>query len=107
MATRTTHLDWQRTEPHGPELVLAGTTMVTAAAVILALWKLSPALMLPVASLVLLLAGFTVALFFWRRSPPAGQLSYRDVAGMLVFFGFAAALLTDTSALGPLWAAGN
>ena len=106
MTTRMPHLAWHGAEPHGPELALAGAAAVTATAVLLATWKLPAALILPVASLVLLLAGFALALAFWQRPSPARQLSYRDVAGLLVFLGFAAALLSDTSALAPLFEAG-
>jgi hypothetical protein len=103
MATRMTHFDRLGAEPHGPELALAGAAGITAAAVVVAAWKLPAALILPVASLVLLLAGFALALACWHRHTPGRHLSYRDVAGILVFFGFAAALLSDTSALAPLF----
>jgi hypothetical protein len=106
MATRITDSAWHGRETHGPELALAGAAAVTAAAVLLAAWKLPAALVLPVASLVLLLAGFGLALAYWQRPSPARQLSYRDVAGLLVFLGFTAALLIDTSALAPLFEAG-
>ena len=107
MATKITHLGWQGGETQGPELALAGAAAVTAAAVMLAAWKLPAVLILPVASLVLLLAGFTLALAFWPRPAPARRLSYRDVAALCVFFGFAAALLSDTSALAPLFDLGS
>jgi hypothetical protein len=102
MATRMSHLPWHGTEPHGPEGVLAGAATVTAAAVLLAVWKLPVALVLPVASLVLLLTGFGLALAFHQRPSLGRQLSYRDVAGVLVFLGFAAALLSNTLGLTPL-----
>jgi hypothetical protein len=101
MATRLT-LDSQGTESHGPELALAGTAAVTVSAASLVAWKLSPVLILPVAGLVLLLAGATLALAFWHRPTLNRSLNYRDVSAMLVFFGFAAALLSDVSALAPL-----
>jgi hypothetical protein len=63
---------------------------------------MSPALILPVASLVLLLAGFGVALACWHRPAQRRRLGYRDVAGALIFLGFAAAILSDSVALGEL-----
>jgi hypothetical protein len=74
----------------------------TAAVVLLTTWKLPMVLILPAASLVLLVIGFALALAFWHRPSSSHQLSYRDVAAFLVFFGFAAGLLSDHSALGPL-----
>lgn len=107
MASRITHVGSQGSEAHGPELALAGAAAVTAAAVLLAAWRLPASLILPVASLVLLVAGFALALAFWHRPSPSRQLSYRDVSGLLVFFGFAAALLSDTAAFAPLLETGT
>ena len=87
----------------GPDIALAGAAAVVTATVLLAAWRLPAALILPAASLVLVVAGFALALLFWDREVERARLSYRDVAAMLVFFGFAAALLTDTSALAPLF----
>lgn len=103
MATRMNHLGWQGSETHGPELALAATAAVAAGAVLLSFWRLPTALILPVVSLVLLVAGFSLALAFWHRPTSPRQLSYRDVAAMLVFFGFGAALLSDASALAALF----
>ena len=96
------HARSQRGDPHGPELALAGASALTAGTVLLAAWKLPVELILPVTSLVLLVAGFALALVVWNRPVRGHQLSYRDVAALLVFFGFGAALLSDTSGLSPL-----
>jgi hypothetical protein len=101
MATRS-QLHWSAGEANGPELMLGGAAAVTATAILLAAWKLPAVLILPVVSGVLLVAGFALAAAFWRRPVTKGVLSYRDVASMLVFFGFMAALLVDTSALASL-----
>jgi hypothetical protein len=102
-----TQLHWSASETNGPELMLAGAAAVTAAAILLAAWKLPAVLILPIVSGVLLLVGFALAAAFWHRPAAKGVLSYRDVAGMLVFFGFMAALLVDTSALAPLLDSGT
>ena len=102
MATRRT-LAPKAGAARGPDIALAGAAAVVTATVILAAWRLPAALILPAASLVLVISGFVLALLFWDRDVERGRLSYRDVAAMLVFFGFAAALLTDTSALAPLF----
>ena len=56
-----------------------------------------PALALPATSLMLLLAGFTVAACaHWTgHGAEAERLGPKDVAGALVLLGFAAALLSD------------
>jgi len=56
-----------------------------------------PALALPATSLMLLLAGFTVAACaHWTgHAAEAERLGPKDVAGALVLLGFAAALLSD------------
>ena len=106
MATKITNLDWHGAETQGPELALAAGAAMTAGVVLLAAWKLPAVLILPAASLVLLITGFAVALAFWQRPPVSRRLSYRDVAAMLVFFGFAAALLSDTSGVARLFEIG-
>jgi hypothetical protein len=71
------------------------------AATVLALPVMSavmpPALALPTASLLLLLAGFAVAACaHWTgHAAEAERLGPEDVAGALVLLGFAAALLSD------------
>ena len=102
MATRMSHFDWPGPDVRGPGLAFAGAAAVTVAAVMWAVWKMSPVLILPVASLVLLLVGFGVALACWHRPAQRRRLGYRDVAGVLVFLGFAAAILSDSVALGAL-----
>jgi hypothetical protein len=106
MATRS-QLHWSAGETNGPELMLAGAAAMTAGALLLSGWKLPAILILPVVSGVLLLAGFVLAAAFWRRPAASGVLSYRDVAGMLVFFGFMAALLVDTSFFAALFDSGT
>jgi hypothetical protein len=101
MAIRMAHADWQG-GTHGPELALTGASVLTAVTILMAAWKLPPVFILPVVSLVLLVAGFALALAVWKRPVHGRRLSYRDVAGLLVFFGFAAALLSDISVLAPL-----
>ena len=56
-----------------------------------------PALVLPVASLLLLLAGFGLAAAgHWTGHPiEHDRLGARDVAGALMLLGFAAALMSD------------
>ena len=102
MATRRAQVPCKDGAPGGPDLALTGAGAVTIATVLLAGWKLPAVLILPTASLVLLLAGFGLALLFWDRPVDRHRLSYRDVAAVLVFFGFGAALLCDTSALAAL-----
>ena len=87
----------------GPDIALAAAAAAVAGVILVAAWRLPVALILPAASLALLAAGFALAVVFWERAEPRERLSYRDVAAVLVFFGFAAALLTDTAALGPLF----
>lgn len=71
------------------------------AAIVLALpamyLVMPPALALPTTSLLLLLAGFTVAAWAcWTgQAAEAERLGPKDVAGALVLLGFAAALLSD------------
>ena len=102
MTTRRARAPWQANPAQGPDFALAGAAGATIGAVLLAAWKLPVALILPAASLVLLLAGFALAVMFWDRTVASDRPSYRDVAAVLVFFGFAAALLCDTSVLAPL-----
>jgi hypothetical protein len=94
-----THARSHGDDAGGPELALAGASALTAGA-----WKLPFELILPVTSLVLLASGFALALAAWTRPVRANRLSYRDVAGLLVFFGFGAALMSDSAALSPLFA---
>ena len=93
------HARSHRRDVHGPELALAGASGLGAATVLVAAWKLPFALILPVTGLVLLAAGFALAAAVWRRPIRGSRLSYRDVAALLVFFGFGAALMSDTGAL--------
>lgn len=94
------------TNAHGDQsLLIAGgvLTFVTAAAL------LHPApLALPVLSGVLVLAGFALAGFaltwrFFRKgkgmpSRPGHMSGLVDLSGLIVFFGFAAAILSDPDA---------
>ena len=98
------HARSHRDHVHGPELVLAGASGLTVATVLLAAWKLPSELILPATGLVLLATGFALAAAVWRRPVRGGRLSYRDVAALLVFFGFGAALVGDGAALSPLLA---
>ena len=102
MATRMTNAHWHVDEVHGPLAALVGTAVATGAAAMLTGWAMSAVFVLPVVALVLLIAGFSIALFFWQASAAEQRLSYRDVAGMLVFLGFAVALLGDASVLPPV-----
>jgi hypothetical protein len=97
-----THARSRGDDAHGPQLALAGASGLTAATITTAAWKLPFALILPVASLMLLAAGFALAVAVWKRPVKGSRLSYRDVAALLVFFGFGAALMSDTAALSPL-----
>ena len=99
-----THARSHGDDAEGPELALAGASALTVATVMASAWKLPFELILPVTSLVLLASGFALALAAWTRPVRANRLSYRDVAGLLVFFGFGAALMSDSAALSPLFA---
>jgi hypothetical protein len=103
MGFKITDFGQRRDAARGPELALTGAAGLAAATVLLAAWKLPVALILPAVSLVLLAAGFALALIVWKGAVSRHRLSYRDVAAMLVFFGFGAALLSDLSALAPLF----
>ncbi|HEY7383079.1 MAG TPA: hypothetical protein VH743_05355 [Beijerinckiaceae bacterium] len=98
------HARSQRDDVQGPELALAGASGLIAATVLLASWNLPFALILPVTGLVLLVAGFGLAAVVWKHPVRGSRLSYRDVAALLVFFGFGAALMSDTASLSPLFA---
>jgi hypothetical protein len=99
MGTKLT-LDRHEADARGPELALAGAGAATAAAMILAAVQLPGLAVLPVGSLVLLVAGFAAAALWWgSEARESRRLSYRDVAGILVFFGFAAALLSDPAGI--------
>jgi hypothetical protein len=102
METRRSLAPRNAPSAHGPDIALAAAGAATAAIDLLAAWRLPAALILPAASLVLLAVGFALALAFWDRAAERERLSYRDVAALLVFFGFASALLSDTSAVMPL-----
>jgi hypothetical protein len=103
MSGQISPMMWEGSERKRPELLLGGVLLTAAAVALITAWKLSTVLILPVLSVVLLSGGFTLAVAVWRRPVPAGQLCYRDVAAALVFCGFAAALLSDTAALAPLF----
>lgn len=98
MATVSTHSGWHGTEVRGPEVTLAGAAALAFAAVLLAAWAMPFVPVLPLASLALLTIGLSVALAFWQRTSSGAQLSYLDVAGLLVFSGCAAAMLSDVLA---------
>ena len=72
------------------------TALVAAAAVFMAA-QLPSALVLPAMSLLMILAGLALAAGSWlaRGGMAQGLGMAREVAGILVFFGFAAAMLTD------------
>jgi hypothetical protein len=86
-------------DAHGPEVALAAASGLTVGAVLIGAWTLPFDLILPFTSVVLLVAGFVLALAARKRPAHRDRLSYRDVAALLVFFGFGAALLSDPAAL--------
>jgi hypothetical protein len=98
-----THARLRRGGTDGPQLALAGASVLIAATVLPASSHLRFDLILPVASLVLLAAGFALAAVVRTRPVRRGRLSYRDVAALLVFFGFGAALLGDPAAVASLF----
>lgn len=81
-----------------PWLMVLAATVLALSPMYLAL---PPALALPATSLLLLLAGFTVAACaYWTgHAAEAERLGAKDVAGALVLLGFAAALLSDAEAV--------
>jgi hypothetical protein len=74
-------------------MVLGATVLALPAAHL----AVPPALALPAASVLLLIAGFAVAVCaHWTgHAAEARRLGPKDVAGALVLLGFAAALLSD------------
>ena len=102
LATRMSHFDWQGPDLRGPGLAVAAAAAAAIATMAWVAWRMSPVLILPAASLVLLIAGFGLALACWHRTAREGRLGYRDVAGALVFVGFAAAILTNGDGLAAL-----
>jgi hypothetical protein len=102
MSSNLTHLEGRAGEARGPELTLAAGAGLAVLAVVLTGWKL-PAMILPIASTVLLIAGFALAAACWSAGArDSRHLTYRDVAGLLVFLGFGSAMLIDPAALGSL-----
>lgn len=78
-----------------------GTVLgVTAVATVLVLLQLPWALAMPALSIVLVMGGFTLAVGAWlsglRIVEQGESVGSYEVAGALVFLGFAAALMTDT-----------
>ena len=71
----------------GPVMTLIGALIAAAAIVAMPHQVLPQDALLPAASLMLYLLAAVVALLAWRRPVPVRGLSYRDVAGVLVFIG--------------------
>ncbi len=88
----------ERTAPdasHATAWTVLTALVATAAAFMAA--HLPPALVLPAMSLLMILAGLALAAGSWfARGGMAQDFGMaREIAGILVFFGFAAAMLTD------------
>jgi hypothetical protein len=100
----------QRNQPipaEGPLRLMAGTTILTSAALFFLTPQLPSPLVLPLLSTVMLLGAAAVSLVAWR-SPHirSAAPSYWDVSGALVFAGIGAALLSDPEAALPFFESG-
>ncbi len=103
MPTDVIYVDRRTSKALGPKLTLAGAGVVIVAAVLLTASKLFVALILPVISMLSLTIGFSLALAYWKLPSSSKLFTFRDAGAMLVFIGFAAALLSDASRLAALY----
>lgn len=79
----------------------SGLLFLVMSAAVGAACLMLPAAGLAVLSSFLLLTGFGLAIAAWRRSaePQTEGIATKDLAALLVFLGFLAALLGDTESL--------
>jgi hypothetical protein len=95
----------RRTDPwDGPKVAMALSACLGATAFVLAAWTLPGPLVLPVFSVLAILAAGVLAVVAWTgpRPRPAARLTYWDIAGALTFIGVCAALLSDPEQALPL-----
>jgi len=82
--------------PFGPNVTAAALLAVAVSPVLVIAWLVPPMLVMPVLSIVSLIGAGSMGLFAWRFGSPGnrGQITSWDVAGMLLFIGFAAGMLS-------------
>ena len=88
----------------GPQSLSVGFLAIGSTAALVAAWLLPLPLVLPVLSVLLIVAACATALVAFRRPPhpTPDRVTYWDVTGALTFIGICAALLSDSAQVLPL-----